>query len=304
MCTPTGAGGTCTDLNDAKDGFRILLQTLDAKLDRIGLVDLPGVQTAASDPCGPIASVSGGSPYDDPRISYRADTLLNDFQNAADGSLNTGSLLYKHSTKGTSSACIRAGGGTSYSQALRTAIAELQNNGRANAQKIIIFMTDGAANVGPVYNCNSSALKSLGCASMSWNGPDNVQPCQTSINVANAAKTSQKIIFYTIGYDLNSQPQDSICERGIWGSTSSPLTQPSDISATANWTQGHIQGSGCYTNSKCKESPAITPTQTLKQIASDPTKYYPASQGDLVDVFAQIAADIESGTSRLVKLGG
>jgi hypothetical protein len=298
MCDQTDSGG-CIDLNGAKTGFRTLMQTMDSKLDQIGLVDLPGVNTSASDPCGAVASVSGASPYDGPLISYLVDTMRTDYQ-LANGSPNTASNLYKHSVTGSSTSCIRAGGGTSYSQAIKTAVNELTAHGRANTTKIVIFMTDGAANVGPVWNCKANVNKNVpGCVSMAYNNYENTNPCQSSVDIAAQAKTNQHIIFYTIGYNLNQQPQDSICERGVWGTTSNPKSAPTDTSQNADWAQGHIQGSGCYTNSICKESPAITPVQTLQRIATDPNKYYTASSGHLDEVFAQIAADIESGTSRL-----
>ena len=61
-----------------------------------------------------------------------------------------------------------------------------------------------------------------------------------------------------------------------------------------------MQGSGCYTKPACQETPSITPKNTLAAIASDPTKAYAAATpAQLQNVFGQIAADIESGTSRL-----
>src|SRR5262249_54052334 len=77
MCDQTDSGG-CIDLNGAKSGFRTLMSTLDAKLDQIGLVDLPGVPTATSDPCGPVATTTG-SAYDSPLVSYLVDTMRQDY---------------------------------------------------------------------------------------------------------------------------------------------------------------------------------------------------------------------------------
>ena len=73
MCDTTNSTG-CIDLNGAKDGFRILLQQMDSKLDQVGLVDLPGVATATSDVCGPVAAYSNASNYDSPLESYLVDT--------------------------------------------------------------------------------------------------------------------------------------------------------------------------------------------------------------------------------------
>ena len=178
MCDSTNANG-CIDLNGAKDGFRILLQQMDSKLDQVGLVDLPGVQTPTSDVCGPVNTVpSAAAPYDSPLAWYLVDTMRMDYQ-LANGNLNPASNLWRHSVDGPKTACIRSDGGTSYSQALKAAIAELTNHGRPNTTKIVIFMTDGAANMGPVWNCRSSAWTAVaGCVSMRWDNYENTNPCR------------------------------------------------------------------------------------------------------------------------------
>ena len=42
MCDSTNANG-CIDLNGAKDGFRILLQQMDSKLDQVGPDDVENI---------------------------------------------------------------------------------------------------------------------------------------------------------------------------------------------------------------------------------------------------------------------
>jgi Flp pilus assembly protein TadG len=300
MCDSTNSTG-CIDLNGAKDGFHVLMSILDSKLDWIGLVDLPGVATSTSDVCGPIASPTG-SPYDSPKVSYLVDALRNDYQ-LPNGSPNYPSLLYKHSTDGGPTSCIQMGGGTSYSQSLKTAINELTTHGRSNATKVVVFMTDGTANVGPVYNCNSPAYKTVaGCVSMRWDNYENTNPCQSSIDISNAAKTNQHIIFYTIGYGLQTAGKEGFCERGHWGTNANPTTSPpaTNSGATGDWSSGHAQGSDCWPKPECTETPSMTPTRALQGIASDPSKAKLAvTPADLQNVFGQIAADIESGTSRL-----
>jgi hypothetical protein len=260
------------------------------------------VPTATSDVCGPVAAYSNASNYDSPLESYLVDTMRMDYQ-LSNGALNPASNLYKHSVDGDKTKCIRSDGGTSYSQALRTAIAELSNHGRPNATKIVIFMTDGTANVGPVYNCKSSAWASVpGCVSMKWDNYENTNPCQSSIDIANQAKNNQHYIFYTIGYGIQTSGKEGFCERGHWGTNAAPLTAPAaaDQGTTGDWSKNHAQGSDCWPKPACTESPGMTPTQALQAIASDPNKFkQAATPQQLQDVFGQIAADIESGTSRL-----
>ena len=72
------------------------------------------------------------------------------------GALDPASGLVLHTTDGPASACIQAGGSTSYTEALRQAKAELDRNGRPNIPDYIIFLTDGEANLGSVYGVNST----------------------------------------------------------------------------------------------------------------------------------------------------
>ena len=170
MCDSTNAGG-CIDLNGAKDGFRVLMQTMDSKLDQVGLVDLPGVPNSTSDVCGPCGGITPARPSG-LRLPARvvpgrhdAHGLPAPERRAEPGLEPVQALRGRRPDE----RCIQTGGGTSYSQAIRTAISELTTHGRPNTTKIVIFMTDGAANIGPVYNCRSSAWASLaGCVSMSW----------------------------------------------------------------------------------------------------------------------------------------
>ena len=75
------------------------------------------------------------APYDSPLASYLVDTMRIDYQ-LANGNLNPGSNLWKHSVDGSASGgCVQAAGGTSYSQALKTAINELTNHGRPTRRR-------------------------------------------------------------------------------------------------------------------------------------------------------------------------
>ena len=47
--------------------------------------------------------------------------------------------------------CVEGGGRTSYATAIEQAAAELARHGRRDAEHVIIFFSDGAANYGPAY---------------------------------------------------------------------------------------------------------------------------------------------------------
>ena len=83
---------------------------------------------------------------------------------------------------------VQAGGQTAYANALDAAKAELDAHGRPGVQKVIVILSDGAANTGPTYLPPSS--------------PYRTQPCQTGVNVANQQK-SDGVLLYSIAYDLD-----------------------------------------------------------------------------------------------------
>ena len=59
--------------------------------------------------------------------------------------------------------CVQAGGQTAYANALDAAQAELDANGRPGVQKVIIFLSDGAANTGPGYLPATSPYRTQPC---------------------------------------------------------------------------------------------------------------------------------------------
>jgi hypothetical protein len=284
-------GPSCFDLDNAKAGMHELFETMDAKLDSIGLVSFPPVVNNAN-----VCANPGG--YDDPRALYLTDPLRADYQ-LADGTPALTSSLYLH-TVGGKIGCIPAGGGTSYVDALRTGIAQLAGH-RPDAQPVLIFMTDGSANTGPVYKCSQSpSFASLaGCVDRPYDSPDNTQPCHSAMQVAQAAKDAG-VSIYTIGYGLYTSGREAHCSSGVWQKADGTYQlTPTDMS---DWRSGHVQGVNCWgTQPECLESPAITPQEALQAIASPGTdKYFDAAAGDVRPVFQAIASDIENGTSHLV----
>jgi Flp pilus assembly protein TadG len=299
MCSPTGAGGTCTDLNNAKDGIRTLLGLMNPPAAQIGMLDFPPVQTTATSPCAaPYNSLgsNGYDGYDSATRGYLTDTINANYKTGA--VLNTSSGLYLHTVDGASSSCIQAGGNTSYSEALRQAKAELVAHGRPNVPDYLIFLTDGEANIGSVYGVNDPTYPP--------GNADDQQPCHTAINVANTYK-AQGVTIYSIGYDLGNAGAGIACTAGVWPTIAATL----DV-----WNKKHTQiitpgvpahpcnpasDSNCYhTANGPDESPAITSGTTLSQIASPGNFYNQPNAAQLDTIFAAIATDIGQGSSRLV----
>ena len=280
MCSPTDAQGNCTDLNNAKDGVRTMLGILNPPYAEIGMVAFPPVQLAAAGACATPFNSSGSSGfdgYDAPNRGYVTDTISGDYKTTS-GTLDVNSGLYRHTTPGRSSTCIQAGGSTSYSEALRQAQAELQANGRPDVPDYIVFLTDGEANMGSVYGPNTAYPQ---------NNTDDQQPCHTAINVANTYK-SQGTTIYSIGYALGS---NVACTAGAFRMRN----------AQNQWIPCTLPTAGCYHyQGRTAEYPTITSYQTLSQIASPGNFYNQPAPGDLDAIFAAVATDIGSGSSRLV----
>ena len=241
------------------------------------------MQTTSTDPCAAPYNSLGGNGYDgydSATRGYITDSITSNYKTGS--ALNTSSGLYLHTADGDASSCIQSGGNTSYSEALRQAQAELVAHGRPNVPDYIVFLTDGEANMGSVYGANDPTFPQ--------NGPDDQQPCHTAINVANAYKT-QGTTIYSIGYALGNNVN---CTAGAFHMKNA---QNQWVSCTAG-TAGcyHYQGPNA-------ESPAITSFQTLSQIASPGDFYNKPNAGQLNTIFAAIATDIGSGSSRLVDDG-
>ena len=279
MCSPRGANGTCTDLDNAKDGVRTMLRQLNPPYAQIGMVAFPPLESTASDVCGqPYNSISNGyNGYDSATRGYVTDVISGDYRTAG-GALNQTSGLYLHTVPGPSSACIQAGGNTSYSEALRQAQAELDAHGRPRVPDYIVFLTDGEANIGSVYGPNT--LYPQGNA-------DDMQPCQTAVNIANSYKARGTTI-YSVGYALGNNVK---CTTGGFHFNN----------GNGDWNQCTQGEPNCvHFASNNKESPTINSYSTLSQIASLGNFYNQPQAAELDTIFAAIAADISQGSSRLV----
>jgi Flp pilus assembly protein TadG len=298
MCTPTGSHGSCTDLNNAKDGVQTMLGILNPPSAQVGMVAFPPVQTTTTDVCSsPYNSLDNGfDGYDSPTRGYVTDTITANYKTGTPAVLNPASGLILHTDDGDSSSCIEAGGNTSYSEALRQAQAELLAHGRANVPNYIVFLTDGEANIGSVYpGTTNKKGKHVNDPTYPPGNSDDQQPCQTAIDLANAYKAAGTTI-YSIGYALGSNVACTSGDMGIW--------VPATKKVSAHWDSCNQGDDGCeHYASDTAESPGLTSYNTLDAIASPGDFYNQPAAAELNTIFAAIASDINAGSSRLVDDG-
>jgi Putative Flp pilus-assembly TadE/G-like/von Willebrand factor type A domain len=168
---------SCTDLENAKEGMRTFLGFFEQSSQWVGLAALPPA-TTRSRRCNTPDTPN----YNSTSSPYVLVPLSKDYGSPSTG-LNTNSDLVKTIN------CQRGGGRTAYANALEHAQAELDRNGRPDVQDIIVFLSDGAANIGPTYYSSSS--------------PYRRQPCHQGIWSAANIKARGTWI-YSIGYDLDA----------------------------------------------------------------------------------------------------
>jgi hypothetical protein len=171
------ADPNCTDLENAKEGMRTFLSFFEESSQWVGLAALPPA-TSRSRRCN-----TPDTPNYNSRSSPYVLVPLSKDYGTPDAGLNGNSDLVKTIN------CQRGGGRTAYADALEHAQAELDRNGRPDVQDIIVFLSDGAANIGPTYYSSSS--------------PYRRQPCHQGIWSAANIK-SRGTWIYSIGYDLDA----------------------------------------------------------------------------------------------------
>ena len=179
MCQAPDGSPDCADLNAAKAAMTSFLKLMDPTLDHVGLAVLPPAPSATAT-CNPTI---GAMAYKTPTDPYVIVPLSSDYASRT-GQLNTSSALY------TKLNCVQGTGSTSYANALEQAQAELVKDGRANVQKVIVFMSDGAANTGPTSYANSS--------------PYRATPCHQGINSAATIKSTGTLL-YSIGFGVDDK---------------------------------------------------------------------------------------------------
>jgi Putative Flp pilus-assembly TadE/G-like/von Willebrand factor type A domain len=167
----------CTDLKNAQEGMRTFLGFFNSSTQWVGLAGLPPA-SSRSRRC----STPDTDWYNSRSSPYVLVPLSQDYSRS-DGTLNTNSDLAQTIN------CQRGGGRTAYADALEHAQAELDRNGRPGVQDLIVFLSDGAANIGPTYYSSTS--------------PYRRQPCRQGVTSAASIKARGTII-YSIGYDLDA----------------------------------------------------------------------------------------------------
>jgi hypothetical protein len=229
---------------------------------------IPDTRTPPSTPSWyTVASMEGAGAGDpNPLNSYVVDIggtwWVNDGQNGTNGQNQLVQRL----------GCAGGAGTTHYAFAIEEAQFELVDNGRANVQNVIIFLSDGAANTMP---------QNLPNGHWSQNGPTGwiQRPCGAGVESASRIKAAGTVI-YTIGYDLGSSEP---CQR--------PLAN------------GHHQGSnpvetGC---GGWDTSPPCDARSALEAMATTRTHFYNQPlPGQLNDIFTQIAIDLAGSRGRLI----
>jgi hypothetical protein len=187
----------CTDLNSEKKALKEFLSYLEPARQRVGLAVFPPASSLSR-----ACSAPSDSNYNSTSSPYVLVPLSNDYATSA-GTLNNSSSLVS------TISCLQAAGNTSYATAIEKAQAEFVAHGRPGVDKVIVFFSDGAANIGPTYYSSSS--------------PYRKQPCHQGVTSAGSVKSTGTIV-YSIGYDLNAQDGGAnVCRyNGFTG----PLEQP------------------------------------------------------------------------------
>ncbi len=179
MCTkPDGSDDhpACTDMVNARNGMETFLSLMDPTLDHVGLAVLPPAPAVGS-VCGTMASPYYYTPTD----RFVVAPLSNDYK------LQDGSLDHQNSALVSAIDCMQANGTTAYANAIEAAQAELVADGRPNTQRVIVLLSDGAANTGPKSYAATSPYKAT--------------PCHQGINSSSTVQAAGTIV-YSIGYDV------------------------------------------------------------------------------------------------------
>jgi Flp pilus assembly protein TadG len=217
------------------------LPGLDSGVDNVGLTVLPPDVNGTTDVC----KAASTNNYNSTNPTYTVVPLSNNYMDSSGNLITTSPLI-------TDINCMQPGGGTDYADALEAGYAELQKDGRAGVQKVIVLLSDGAANEG--QNCTSTVVKGK---TVKDPDPHCMQPCQSAVNDAGGYKLNG-VLIYTILY--GDQAGGPACQD-YTGADEVPAQQP--------WTaMQNIASSGNY-------FPDPDPTNLVaifQQIASDMAK--------------------------------
>ena len=246
-------------------GINAFMKTMDPTLDNVGLAVLPpapSVAQACTDVTSSFTIVNGsytgnGGTYSLANPAYVVVPLGNSYASSI-GNLNSSSPLMSTLN------CLQPGGGTAYAAAIDAAYQELVKDGRPGTQKVMVVMSDGAANDA------SNTLPST--------SPYRTNPCGQGVTSAGVAKAA-KVLIYSIAYTANGD--DCYAAMGAKIGTKTVTVYDGTL-----------------------ESPSIQAQTALQNIASTPSSeffYDLPTPTSLTGIFQQIAADIAGGTARIVQ---
>lgn len=293
----------CTELSDAKAGVEAFLSVMDPKLDRVGLALTPPTvgqparsgRNGTDDPCqrptdnnnwfgfdawAPWWDTGSGTGYQNgDRAFYVVASLSDDdvpgdpagddyLVEDSDGNWNPN----PNSPLISALNCAPANGSTSYAVALAEAQHELTVHGRPNAPDVIVFFTDGGANVTPNTGGELAWMNSS-----TWK----YRPCGTAVEEAKRLPGDTAI--YTIGYGL---------------------TDETDRKQRCN--QPESNGHSDFNNAReVTQNWGYKPTDALKAIATsapgtNSNFYYTANSDQLRQLFRKVAGDVLTNAARLV----
>jgi Flp pilus assembly protein TadG len=239
-----------TKISNAKAGILAFLSGMDPSIDNVGLVVLPPATSLAN-----ACSTTDDTTYQDTTPAYLLVPLGNTYATSL-GNLDTNSALVSTVN------CVHAVGGTAYTLALDSAYQELQANGRQGTQKVIVFLSDGAANYGPQYFSSTS--------------PYLTNPCKSSVDNA-ATMKANRILIYTIAYTTSTS---DICKVSPGGKVGTHVVTTSEYN-------------------QYNESPQISAVGAMQAIASPSNYYSNPNATSLTGIFTAISADIMAGHSRI-----
>ncbi len=253
----TGSMRASSKLPQAKAGIMAFLSTMDPTVDNVGLAVLPPAPSAGA-ACNSVDSYFSGNPggtYSLAGAAYTVVPLSNSY------ATTTGNLVGSSPLISTVN-CVQAGGNTAYAEALDAAYKELQTDGRPDAQKAIIILSDGAANVGPSFLPGTS--------------PYLTNPCGQGATSAGVAKAAG-VLVYSIAYTANGDD----C-----------YASPGAI----------VNGNPVPGFQSQLENPDPGAEQAIENIATDPSYFYDVpSPTSLTGIFQRIASDLAGGSSRIVE---
>ena len=180
--TGSMAGFPFTQLKDGiLTGF---LPGLSASEDSVSLSLLPPDSNGTADVC----SAQSSNSYNSAKALYTVVDMSNNYQDSKGNLLSSSPLISALN-------CMKAGGGTDYSNAMESAYTEMTADGRAGVSKVMVILSDGAANTG--QNCPA---KNANGTWPSTNDPHCKNPCGHAVADATAYKAAGWMIF-TILYN-------------------------------------------------------------------------------------------------------